>query len=76
MDRRLGSNEDYLRLINKAHQKGLRVVMDMIFNHIGANHPWVLDVPSKDWFNVSPSKRGIMLRLFSMTIMHQLMILK
>ena len=30
----------------------------MIFNHIGANHPWVLDVPSKDWFNVSPSKRG------------------
>ena len=39
VDRRLGSNEDYLRLINKAHQKGLRVVMDMIFNHIGANHP-------------------------------------
>ncbi len=58
VDRRLGSNEDYLRLINKAHQKGLRAVMDMIFNHIGANHPWVLDVPSKDWFNVSPSKRG------------------
>ena len=58
VDRRLGTNEDYLRLIGKAHQKGLRVVMDMIFNHIGPNHPWVLDVPSKDWFNHSPSKRG------------------
>ncbi len=58
VDRRLGSNEDYLRLIDKAHKKGLRVVMDMIFNHIGANHPWALDIPSKDWFNVSPSKRG------------------
>lgn len=58
VDRRLGSNDDYVRLIDKAHKKGLRVVMDMIFNHIGANHPWVTDVPSKDWFNVSPSKRG------------------
>lgn len=58
VDRRLGSNDDYLRLIDKAHKKGLRVVMDMIFNHIGANHPWALDIPSKDWFNVSPSKRG------------------
>ncbi len=58
VDRRLGSNEDYLRLIDKAHQKGMRVVMDMIFNHIGGNHPWVLDQPAKDWFNQSPSRRG------------------
>jgi len=58
VDRRLGTNEDYLRLIDKTHQRGMRVVMDMIFNHIGANHPWVLDKPAKDWFNVSPSPRG------------------
>lgn len=58
VDRRLGSNEDYLRLIDKAHKKGMRVVMDMIFNHIGPNHPWVLDKPAQDWFNVSPSPRG------------------
>src|SRR5690606_26057789 len=58
VDRRLGSNEDYLRLIDKTHQKGLRVVMDMIFNHIGANHPWAIDPPAKDWFNASPSRRG------------------
>lgn len=58
VDRRLGSNEDYLRLIDKTHQKGMRVVMDMIFNHIGANHPWAIDPPAKDWFNTSPSRRG------------------
>lgn len=58
VDRRLGSNEDYIRLVEKAHQKGLRVVMDMIFNHIGANHLWALDQPAKDWFNTSPEKRG------------------
>ncbi len=58
IDRRLGTNEDYLRLIDKTHQRGMKVVMDMIFNHIGGNHPWVLDKPGKDWFNVSPSPRG------------------
>lgn len=58
IDRRLGSNEDYLRLIDKTHKRGMKVVMDMIFNHIGANHPWVLDKPARDWFNVSPSQRG------------------
>ncbi len=58
VDRRLGTNEDYLRLIDKAHGKGLKVVMDMIFNHIGPNHPWALDNPSKDWFNKSPERRG------------------
>ena len=25
--------------------------MDMIFNHCGSNHPWLTDMPSKDWFN-------------------------
>ena len=34
-----------------AHQRGLKVVMDMIFNHCGFEHPWVKDMPSKDWFN-------------------------
>ena len=58
VDRRLGGNEDYCRMIEKAHDKGLRVVMDIIFNHIGGNHPWVQDPPAKDWINKSPSRRG------------------
>ena len=37
--------------MSEAHQKGLKVVMDMIFNHCGDYHPWNLDAPSKDWFN-------------------------
>ena len=51
VDPRFGSNDDYRKLIDEAHQKGLKVVMDMIFNHCGFNHPWVQDVPSSDWFN-------------------------
>lgn len=51
VDPRFGTNEDYVRLINKTHAKGMRVVMDMIFNHCGSDHVWMKDVPSKDWFN-------------------------
>lgn len=51
VDPRFGSNEDYRQLADEAHAKGLKIVMDMIFNHCGFEHPWVADMPSKDWFN-------------------------
>ena len=51
VDPRFGTNEDYVRLIDKTHAKGMRVVMDMIFNHCGSDHVWMKDVPSKDWLN-------------------------
>ena len=52
VDPRFGTNEDYRRLCDEAHQKGLKVVMDMIFNHSGFEHPWTLDMPTKDWLNL------------------------
>ena len=51
VDPRFGTNDEYKRLVDEAHSKGLKVVMDMIFNHCGFDHPWVADMPSKDWFN-------------------------
>ena len=51
VDPRFGTNEDYRRLVDEAHQKGLKVVMDMIFNHCGSNHPWQINPPASDWFN-------------------------
>ena len=52
VDPRFGANADYRRLCDEAHQKGLKVVMDMIFNHSGFEHPWTLDMPFKDWLNL------------------------
>ncbi|MBR5037843.1 MAG: cyclomaltodextrinase N-terminal domain-containing protein [Prevotella sp.] len=52
VDPRFGSNEDYRRLIDEAHAKGLKIVMDMIFNHSGFEHPWTQDMPTKDWLNL------------------------
>lgn len=51
VDPRFGTNEDYRRLVDEAHQKDLKVVMDMIFNHCGSSHPWQINPPASDWFN-------------------------
>ena len=51
VDPRFGTNDDYRRLCDEAHRKGLKVVMDMIFNHSGFEHPWTKDMPAKDWLN-------------------------
>ncbi len=52
VDPRFGTNDDYRRLCDDAHAKGLKVVMDMIFNHSGFEHPWTADMPTKDWLNL------------------------
>ena len=52
VDPRFGTNEDYRRLVDEAHAKGLKVVIDMIFNHSGFEHPWTSDMPTKDWLNL------------------------
>ncbi len=51
VDRRFGSNEDFRQLVDQAHQKGMKVVMDMIFNHCGSENTLFTDMPSRDWFN-------------------------
>lgn len=53
VDRRFGSNADFVSLSEKIHNKGMKVVMDMIFNHCGSDHFFFTDKPSKDWFNYS-----------------------
>ncbi len=51
VDPRFGTNEEYAQLVEDANKKGLKVVMDIIFNHCGSDHHWVTDLPSPDWFN-------------------------
>ncbi|WP_299220434.1 glycoside hydrolase family 13 protein [uncultured Aquimarina sp.] len=50
-DTRLGTNEDYKKLVDQSHKKGMKVIMDQVFNHCGAGHWWMNDLPSKDWLN-------------------------
>ena len=51
VDKRLGGNEAYKKLIDAAHAKGLKIIQDAVYNHVGINH-WILnDMPMKDWLN-------------------------
>ena len=51
IDRRFGTNEDFKNLVEQAHSKGLKVVMDMIFNHCGSENYLFKDKPANEWFN-------------------------
>ena len=67
VDPRFGSNEDYKRLCDEAHQKGLKIVMDMIFNHSGFEHPWIKDMPTKDWLNTPDYKNNYLQTSYKLT---------
>ena len=54
IDSRFGTNDDYVNLIKDAHSKGLKVIMDMIFNHLGTYYYWKDDLPMYDWYNQWP----------------------
>lgn len=51
VDPRFGTNGEYAALVDSLHSRGIKTVMDMIFNHCGSQHPWALDPPASDWFN-------------------------
>jgi len=51
VDPRYGTNEEFRNLVAKAHSQGIKVVMDMIFNHIGSGHWWMKSPPSSDWIH-------------------------
>lgn len=55
IDPRHGTNDLYKKFVNEAHKKGLKVIYDHVTNHIGLNHEWVNNPPTKTWFHGSTS---------------------
>lgn len=51
VDRRFGSNEEFKAFVNKCHSNDMKVIMDMIHNHIGDQHWWLKDLPTSDWLH-------------------------
>ena len=54
VDPRYGTNADYKKMVEMAHKKGIKVIMDMVFNHCGTNYFWKNDLPTHDWYNQWP----------------------
>ncbi len=58
VDKRFGGNEAYKQMIGAAHAKGLKIVQDAVYNHIGIEHWMYKDAPAKDWVNQWPGYTG------------------
>ena len=51
IDPRLGGEKAYRELIDATHQKGMKMIQDAVYNHVGSNHITVLDMPMKEWLH-------------------------
>ncbi|MEW6654469.1 MAG: alpha-amylase family glycosyl hydrolase [Bacteroidota bacterium] len=51
IDPRFGSNELYKKFVDEAHKHGIKVILDHVANHFSDNHPWMKNLPVKDWIN-------------------------
>lgn len=54
VDRRFGGNGAYTALSEAIHHKGMKLIQDAVYNHIGSYHWTVVDMPMKDWLNQWP----------------------
>jgi alpha-amylase len=60
-----GTNEDFKRLMAEAQRRGIRVIVDMVLNHVSSEHPFfraaALDSSSRyrNWFRWSPKHPGV-----------------
>lgn len=50
-DPRFGTMDEYIELAKKANEKGIKIIMDMVANHIGSEHWWMKDLPTNNWVN-------------------------
>ncbi len=50
-----GTNEDFRELMEQAHARGIRVIVDLVLNHSSSKHPWFIDAQKRgsdyrDWY--------------------------
>ena len=56
VDPRLGTLEDFDRLLKALHDVGIRVILDLVPNHTSSEHPWLAESrssktsPKSDWY--------------------------
>ena len=58
IDARFGDNDLFREYVRKAHEKDLKIIMDIVPNHAGSGHWWMADVPFKDWYHVFDTYTG------------------
>ena len=56
VDARLGGNNAYQQLINALHQSDMKIIKDVVYNHMGSNNYLAKNPPTEDWFHQWPEK--------------------
>ena len=51
VDPHLGTLQDYQELVTAAHKQHMKILFDIVPNHVGPRHPWVTNPPLPDWFH-------------------------
>ncbi len=54
IDARFGTNEDFRLLTKKMNERGMKMIMDKVFNHFGTSHWWLSDLPMQSWIHQWP----------------------
>ena len=59
-----GTMSDFDRMLDEAHRRGIRIVMDLVVNHTSDEHPWFVesrkseDNPHRDFYIWRPARDG------------------
>jgi neopullulanase len=56
VEKHLGTLADYRALVKAAHEQGIKVLLDIVPNHVGPANPWVDSPPTDHWFHGTREK--------------------
>jgi glycosidase len=50
-DEHFGSLKTFKKLVQEAHKRDIKVIIDFVTNNVSAEHPWVKETTKQNWFN-------------------------
>lgn len=70
IDPRFGSNARYQALVDALHQRDMKIIMDVVYNHVGDQHPLFQNLPDSSFFHFFPKFRKTQYRASTLSDPH------